>query len=111
MQSDPWWSLAMAVNVYMVFFMAYNPNNFHRHLWMYCVVCFGVPAVPAVVMLFHRPGDVHMYGNATVCPLFHPISQHLSRTYLGSRHIQLDTDTTTSAPMAASVPTFMIQRC
>ncbi|KAK4672747.1 hypothetical protein QC763_105770 [Podospora pseudopauciseta] len=66
MQSDPWWSLAMAVNVYMVFFMAYNPNNFHRHLWMYCVVCFGVPAVPAVVMLFHRPGDVHMYGNATL---------------------------------------------
>ncbi|KAK4200035.1 putative G-protein coupled receptor [Triangularia verruculosa] len=66
MQSDPWWSLAMAVNVYMVFFMAYNPNNFHRHLWIYCVICFGLPAVPAVVMLFHQPGDVHMYGNATL---------------------------------------------
>ncbi|KAK0671045.1 putative G-protein coupled receptor [Cercophora samala] len=66
MQSDPWWSLAMAVNVYMVFFMAYNPNNFHRHLWIYCVVCFGFPAVPAIVMLFHQPGDVHMYGNATL---------------------------------------------
>ncbi|KAK4171632.1 putative G-protein coupled receptor [Triangularia setosa] len=66
MQSDPWWSLAMAVNVYMVFFMAYNPNNFHRHLWIYCVICFGFPAVPAVVMLFHQPGDVHMYGNATL---------------------------------------------
>ncbi|KAK0748405.1 hypothetical protein B0T21DRAFT_398516 [Apiosordaria backusii] len=66
MQSDPWWSLAMAVNVYMVFFMAYNPNNFHRHLWIYCVVCFGLPAVPAIVMLFHQPGDVHMYGNATL---------------------------------------------
>ncbi|KAL1843873.1 hypothetical protein VTJ49DRAFT_7224 [Mycothermus thermophilus] len=47
MQSDPWWSFAMAANVYMVFFMNYPTQNFHRHLWLYCLICFGIPAVPA----------------------------------------------------------------
>ena len=66
MQSDPWWSFAMAVNVYMVFFMTYHPNNFHQHLWLYCIVCFGIPAVPAFICLFYAPGGHHIYGNATV---------------------------------------------
>lgn len=56
----------MAVNVYMVFFMAYHPNNFRRHLWVYCLVCFGMPAVPAFVCLFYAPNGVRIYGNATV---------------------------------------------
>ncbi|KAK4167139.1 putative G-protein coupled receptor [Cladorrhinum sp. PSN259] len=66
MQSDPWWSFAMAINVYMVFFMAYNPNNFHKHLWAYCLVCFGVPAIPAFVCLFYSPNGKPIYGNATL---------------------------------------------
>ncbi|KAK4184163.1 putative G-protein coupled receptor [Podospora australis] len=66
MQSDPWWSFAMAINVYMVFFMAYNPNNFHKHLWAYCIVCFGLPALPAFICLFLTPKGQRIYGNATL---------------------------------------------
>ncbi len=43
MQSDPWWSFAMAVNVFMVFFFAANPTTFRRYLWVYCVICYGRP--------------------------------------------------------------------
>ncbi|KAK4239411.1 putative G-protein coupled receptor [Achaetomium macrosporum] len=66
MQSDPWWSFAMAVNVYMVFFLSYSPNEFHKHLWLYCLICYGIPAVPAFVCLFYAPNGKRMYGNATL---------------------------------------------
>ncbi|KAK3382714.1 hypothetical protein B0T24DRAFT_645338 [Lasiosphaeria ovina] len=66
MQSDPWWSLAMAVNVYMVFFMAANPNSFREYIWVYCLICFGLPLLPAVICLFYAPNNVRIYGNATL---------------------------------------------
>ncbi|KAK3395378.1 hypothetical protein B0T20DRAFT_33008 [Sordaria brevicollis] len=66
MQSDPWWSLAMAVNVFLVFFFALNPNAFRDYLWMYCLVCYGLPAIPAIVLLAHSPSSTHYYGNATL---------------------------------------------
>ncbi|KAL2161710.1 hypothetical protein VTH06DRAFT_8272 [Thermothelomyces fergusii] len=66
MQSDPWWSFAMAVNVFMVFFMAYPPNNLHKNLWIYCVICFGIPALPALICLVYRPNGERIYGDATM---------------------------------------------
>lgn len=66
MQSDPWWSLAMAVNVFLVFFFALNPNAFRDYLWLYCLVCYGLPSIPAIVLLAHSPSNTHYYGNATV---------------------------------------------
>lgn len=66
MQSDPWWSLAMAVNVFLVFFFALNPNAFRDYLWLYCLVCYGLPSIPAIVLLAHSPSSTHYYGNATV---------------------------------------------
>lgn len=69
MQSDPWWSLAMAVNVWMVFFLAANPTSFRQYLWIYCLVCYGTPALPAVVLLLIRGNPKGpVYGNATVSP-------------------------------------------
>ncbi|KAM0326305.1 hypothetical protein ACHAQA_006903 [Verticillium albo-atrum] len=49
MQSDPWWSLAMAVNVYLVFFFGASPASFRRYLWLYCIICFGGPFIPAIL--------------------------------------------------------------
>lgn len=70
MQSDPWWSLAMAINVYMVFFLAANPTSFRQYLWIYCLVCYGAPALPAIVLLLIRGNPRGpVYGNATVSPL------------------------------------------
>ncbi|KAJ4408239.1 hypothetical protein N0V85_004264, partial [Neurospora sp. IMI 360204] len=66
MQSDPWWSLAMAVNVFLVFFFALNPNAFRDYLWLYCLVCYGLPSIPAIVLLAHSPATTRYYGNATV---------------------------------------------
>lgn len=66
MQSDPWWSFAMAINVYMVFFMSFNPSRFRQYLWIYCVICFGLPAVPAFVFLFVRENRGLVYGDAAV---------------------------------------------
>ncbi|KAK3393355.1 hypothetical protein B0H63DRAFT_386612 [Podospora didyma] len=66
MQSDPWWSLAMAINVYMVFFMAANPNSFRQYIWIYCLVCFGLPALPAFICLLYAPNKMPIYGNATL---------------------------------------------
>ena len=84
MQSDPWWSFAMAINVYMVFFMSYPLHDFHRHLWLYCLICFGIPAIPAFICLFYAPNGQRIYGNATVSSLTHPRSALLSQLTLGS---------------------------
>ncbi|KAK8056182.1 G-protein coupled receptor [Apiospora rasikravindrae] len=57
MQSDPWWSFAMAVNVYMVFFFAANPNSFLGYWWAYFVICYGIPFIPAIWLLVARGED------------------------------------------------------
>jgi hypothetical protein len=69
MQSDPWWSFAMAINVYLVFFRSYPPSNFWNHVWLYCLACFGIPAIPAFILLFHKPNGERIYGNATASAL------------------------------------------
>lgn len=56
----------MAINVYMVFFMSFNPSRFRQYLWIYCVICFGLPAVPAFVFLFVRENRGLVYGDAAV---------------------------------------------
>ncbi|KAF6838398.1 g-protein coupled receptor [Colletotrichum plurivorum] len=68
MQSDPWWSFAMAINVFLVFFAGANPSSFRQYLWLYCLVCFGGPLIPALCCLFVKPDgpDDHIYGDATL---------------------------------------------
>lgn len=69
MQSDPWWSFAMAINVYMVFFMSFNPTTFRHYLWVYCLVCYGLPAIPAFVFLLVHVENGPIYGDAVVSDL------------------------------------------
>ncbi|KAK9413058.1 putative G-protein coupled receptors family 2 profile 2 domain-containing protein [Seiridium unicorne] len=67
MQSDPWWSFAMAVNVYMVFFFAANPSSFLSYWWAYFLVCYGIPLIPSLCLLLLRDQDWgRPYGNATI---------------------------------------------
>ncbi|GAO13190.1 hypothetical protein UVI_02025420 [Ustilaginoidea virens] len=56
MQADPWWSCAMAVNVFLVFFNNANPATFRKYTWIYCVICYGGPMIPSVVLISIR-GD------------------------------------------------------
>lgn len=79
MQSDPWWSFAMAINVYMVFFMQFNLSAFRRYIWLYCLICYGLPAIPAFVFLFLRSPRGMIYGDAVVSdPGFGVLSSHLN---------------------------------
>ncbi|KAK8125192.1 G-protein coupled receptor [Apiospora kogelbergensis] len=67
MQSDPWWSFAMAVNVYMVFFFAANPNSFLGYWWAYFLICYGIPSIPAIWLLVARGENrAQVYGDATI---------------------------------------------
>jgi len=67
MQSDPMWSLAMAVNVYLVFFRRYDASRLKKLYWVYGLLCYGIPFIPAMVCLLlktKKKGEI--YGNATV---------------------------------------------
>ncbi|KAI1390344.1 uncharacterized protein F4822DRAFT_428681 [Hypoxylon trugodes] len=67
MQSDPWWSFAMAVNVYMVFFFSANPKSFLSYWWAYFLVCYGIPFIPSLWLLIVHGGDgQNVYGDATI---------------------------------------------
>ena len=67
MQSDPWWSFAMAVNVFLVFFFGANPSSFRKYLWLYCLICFGAPFIPALALLLIKDeSGARIYGDATV---------------------------------------------
>lgn len=57
----------MAVNVYMVFFFSANPRRFLDYWWAYCIICYGVPLIPALWLLLLRSEDGgRVYGDATV---------------------------------------------
>lgn len=69
MQSDPWWSLAMAVNVFLVFYFHTNPDSFRKRWWIYCLICYGGPFVIALTLLLLRSPRGPVYGGATVSNL------------------------------------------
>ncbi|KAM0522546.1 hypothetical protein ACHAPE_002138 [Trichoderma viride] len=65
MQSDPWWSFAMAFNVFLVFFNNANPAVFRNRIWIYCIICFGGPLIPAIVLVsIHDNAKGPVFGNA-----------------------------------------------
>ncbi|XWX00869.1 hypothetical protein V2A60_008892 [Cordyceps javanica] len=67
MQADPWWSCAMACNVFLVFFCNVDPTSFPRYIWAYCIVCFGGPLIPAITLISLKDrsrGPV--FGDATL---------------------------------------------
>ncbi|UKZ54088.1 hypothetical protein TrVGV298_007894 [Trichoderma virens] len=67
MQSDPWWSFAMAFNVFLVFFYNASPATFRKRIWIYCIICFGGPLVPAVVLVsIHDDAKGPVFGNASL---------------------------------------------
>ncbi|KAL7946115.1 putative G-protein coupled receptor protein [Trichoderma barbatum] len=66
MQSDPWWSLAMAVNVFLVFYFHTNPDSFRKRWWIYCLICYGGPFIIALTLLLLRSPRGQVYGGATI---------------------------------------------
>ncbi|KKA29782.1 hypothetical protein TD95_005190 [Thielaviopsis punctulata] len=67
MQSDPFWSLAMAINVFLVFFFGASPSTFPKYQLIYCLLCYGLPALPAITLVFVRTDDLgRAYGDAAL---------------------------------------------
>jgi len=65
--ADALWNLAMAINVYMTLFRKYNAQRLKQLEWKYHVVCYGLPFVMALALLFiDTHGRERVYGPAVV---------------------------------------------
>ncbi|KAG5929040.1 hypothetical protein E4U42_007351 [Claviceps africana] len=67
MPADAFWTMAMAINVYLTFYFKFDAARLRRMEIAYLIACYGVPAIPAVAFLFIRSSEgVRVYGNATL---------------------------------------------
>jgi hypothetical protein len=67
MPADAFWTLAMAINVYLTFYFKFDARDLRRMELPYVVFCYGVPFVVAFTYMFiWSPDKGHLYGNATL---------------------------------------------
>jgi hypothetical protein len=67
MPADAYWSLAMAINVYLALFRHFDTTSLKQLHWKYFVFCYGIPLIPGIVYLaIETPSRGKIYGGATV---------------------------------------------
>jgi len=67
MPADAFWTLAMAVNVYLTFYFKFDAQRLRRMEAPYLICCYGIPFVVALTYIFvSTPAKGRMYGNATL---------------------------------------------
>lgn len=67
MPADAFWTLAMAINVYLTFYFKFDAERLRRMEVPYLICCYGIPLVPAFVFLFVRSQEgARVYGNAVL---------------------------------------------
>ncbi|TQN74691.1 G-protein coupled receptor 1 [Colletotrichum shisoi] len=67
MPADAFWTLTMAINVYLTFYYKFDAERLRRMEVPYLIFCYGIPFIPALVYVFIRDGDgQRVYGNATL---------------------------------------------
>ncbi|KAK0635688.1 hypothetical protein B0T17DRAFT_485101 [Bombardia bombarda] len=67
MPADAFWTLAMAVNVYLTFYFKYDARRLRKMELPYLIACYGVPFIIAFSFIFiSSPTKGHMYGNANL---------------------------------------------
>lgn len=65
--ADAYWTLAMAVNVYLTFYWKFDARSLRRLEKYYIMLCYGVPFVPAFVFIWTKSAEKgRMYGNAAL---------------------------------------------
>lgn len=65
LQADAYWTLAMALNVYLTFYRKFDAAKLRRMEIPYLLVCYGAPFVVAITYVFiSTPKNGRMYGNA-----------------------------------------------
>ncbi|KAL8796019.1 MAG: hypothetical protein Q9195_001595 [Heterodermia aff. obscurata] len=64
---DCFWSLCMAVNVYLIFFHKYTIEQLRAMDWKYLIGCYGASFIPAFVYIFvETKARGRVYGPATI---------------------------------------------
>ncbi|KAH8888787.1 family A G protein-coupled receptor-like protein [Thozetella sp. PMI_491] len=67
MPADAFWTLAMAVNVYLTFYFKFDAQRLRRMEIPYLFCCYGIPFVVALAFIFvSSPSKGRMYGNAAL---------------------------------------------
>ncbi len=67
MPADAFWTLAMAVNVYLTFYYKFDAQMLRRMEILYLLCCYGIPFIIALSFIFvSTPDKGRMYGNATL---------------------------------------------
>lgn len=65
--ADTFWTLAMAVNVYLTFYHKFDAAKLRRMELPYLITCYGVPFIVALTYVFiDDPRRGKMYGDATL---------------------------------------------
>ncbi|KAB5575920.1 hypothetical protein GE09DRAFT_609283 [Coniochaeta sp. 2T2.1] len=67
MPADAFWTLAMAVNVYLTFYYKFDAQKLRKMEIPYLLACYGIPFIVAMTFIFIRtPEKGRMYGDATL---------------------------------------------
>ncbi|GKT48877.1 G-protein coupled receptor 1 [Colletotrichum spaethianum] len=67
MPADAFWTLTMAINVYLTFYYKFDAQRLRRMEIPYLIFCYGIPFIPALVYIFVKNKDgQRVYGNATL---------------------------------------------
>lgn len=65
--ADAFWTLTMAINVYLTFYFKFDARKLRRMEIPYLIGCYGVPLIPAFAYIFIRDRHgVRVYGDATL---------------------------------------------
>ena len=63
--ADAFWTLAMAVNVYLTFYFRFDAHGLRRIEIPYLLLCYGIPLTPAFIYLFIKnSAGQRVYGAA-----------------------------------------------
>jgi len=67
MQSDAYWALAMAINVYLTFYHKYDARMLRRIEMAYLACCYGIPFIPGFTFIFVSNKEMgRPYGDAVL---------------------------------------------
>ncbi|PHH51390.1 hypothetical protein CFIMG_003116RAa [Ceratocystis fimbriata CBS 114723] len=66
MPADAYWTLAMAVNVHLTFYNHFDDRKLRSMEIPYILLCYGIPFIPALTLLFIRNDGDLPYGDATL---------------------------------------------
>ncbi|KAF1984291.1 hypothetical protein K402DRAFT_465408 [Aulographum hederae CBS 113979] len=67
MPADSLWTFCMALNVYLTFFRKYRAADLRKLEIWYCLLCYGLPLIPALVFLcLDATTTANIYGDATI---------------------------------------------